>query len=52
MSGFITKTEVEANAKLIIEAWGREFYMACLEAEGETFLGLLTKFNHFNTGDE
>lgn len=45
MSGFITKPEVEANAEFIIETWGQAFYDACLQAEGETFLGLLTRFN-------
>lgn len=45
MSGFITKVEVEANKEWIIETYGKEFYAACLEAEGETFLGLLVKYN-------
>jgi hypothetical protein len=45
MSGFITKVEVEANRDLIIEAWGLDFYNACLKAEGETFLSLLAKLN-------
>ena len=44
MSGFITKVEVEANEEMIVETWGREFFNACLQAEGETFLSLLVKF--------
>ena len=41
MSGFITKLEVQANQKLIVEMWGADFYSACLESEGTTFLALL-----------
>lgn len=44
MSGFITKTECEANRDFIIETWGADFYEACLQAEGKTFLGLLAEF--------
>lgn len=44
MSGFITKTEVIANRDWIIQTYGKEFYDACLKAEGQTFLGLLVKF--------
>ena len=43
MSGFITKIEVLANEKLIVETWGRAFFNLCLVSEGETFLGLLIK---------
>lgn len=43
MSGFITKPEVKANEAWIRDNYGDEFYAACLEAEGETFLGLLVK---------
>jgi len=44
MSGFITKTEVEANAELVKELYGVEVYEAALVAPaGETFLGLLVK---------
>ncbi len=45
MAGFICKPEVEANRDLIVQAFGVEFYVACLKAEGETFLSLLVKFN-------
>lgn len=44
MSGLITKVEVKANRAFIIEMYGREFYLACLKAEGMTYLGLLVKF--------
>ena len=44
MSGFITKLECEKNAEFIIGEWGREFYDACLAAEGKTFLGLLMEW--------
>ncbi len=43
MAGFICKPEVEANRDFIVQAYGIEFYVACLEAEGETFLSLLVK---------
>jgi hypothetical protein len=44
MSGFITKTEVEANAELVKELYGEDVYEAALTApETETFLGLLQK---------
>lgn len=43
MSGFITKIEVEANKEFIVASYGVEFYDACLQAEGQTFLGLLMK---------
>ena len=43
MSGFITKVEVEANKDFIVETWGEDFYIACLQAEGKTFLGLLAE---------
>jgi hypothetical protein len=43
MSGFITKTEVIENRKMIISSWGEDFYSACLLAEGQTFLSLLVK---------
>lgn len=43
MSGFITKPEVEANRDFIVEAYGAEFYDACLVAEGTTFLALLVR---------
>ena len=44
MSGFITKTEIENNAELVIELYGREVYEAALVAPTtETFLGLLAK---------
>lgn len=45
MSGFITKIEVQDNRDYIVSTWGEEFYAACLQAEGETFLSLLIKFN-------
>jgi len=43
MSGFITKTECEEKRDYIVETWGVEFYDACLNAVGETFLSLLIK---------
>jgi hypothetical protein len=43
MSGFITKTECEANRNFIIETWGIEFFEICMESEGKTFLGLLSE---------
>jgi len=45
MAGFICKPEVEANRDFIVQTWGAEFYAACLQAEGETFLSLLVKYN-------
>jgi len=44
MAGFICKPEVEANRDFIVDVYGVEFYVACLEAEGEQFLSLLVKF--------
>jgi hypothetical protein len=44
MSGFITKKEVQENSEFIIDTYGKAFYNACLEAEGETFLGMLIKW--------
>lgn len=42
MSGFITKTEVEANAELVKELYGVDVYEAALVAPTtQTFLGLL-----------
>jgi hypothetical protein len=41
MSGFITKAECVENRQFIVDTWGLPFYNACLEAEGQTFLGLL-----------
>jgi hypothetical protein len=44
MSGFITKTEVQANEELVRELYGDDVYEAALTAtEGSTFLGLLAK---------
>jgi len=44
MSGFITKTEVIANAELVKELYGNDVYEAALVApEGSTFLGLLAE---------
>ena len=43
MSGFITKPEVIANEAMIVETWGRDFFVACLGAEGETFLSMLVR---------
>lgn len=43
MSGFITKPEVESNKTFIVETWGADFFDACLQAEGKTFLGLLVE---------
>ena len=44
MSGFITKKEVESNREFIVATFGKDFYDACLAAEGQTFLGLLVRF--------
>ena len=44
MSGFITKKEIQENRQYIIDTYGEAFYNECLNAEGETFLGLLVKF--------
>ncbi len=41
MSGYITKKECEENRDYIVDAWGQDFYDACLASEGKTFLGLL-----------
>ena len=44
MAGFITRTEVIANARLIVELYGFAVLMACLNAkEGETFLAIVVK---------
>lgn len=45
MSGFITKKEVQENREFIVDTYGEAFYNACMEAEGETFLGMLIKHN-------
>lgn len=44
MSGFITKPELEQNHDWVVETYGQEFYDACMNAEGETFLGMLMRF--------
>jgi hypothetical protein len=43
MSGFITEPEVIANKQFIMENYGKDFFAACLEATGTTFLALLCK---------
>ena len=45
MEGFITKKEIEENKEFIVDTYGIEFYNACMEAEGTTFLDLLRQ--HF-----
>lgn len=45
MSGFITKKEVKENREFIVDKYGETFYNACLNSEGETFLGMLVKHN-------
>lgn len=43
MGGFITIAEVQENKDFIIDKYGEAFYNECIEAEGETFLGMLVK---------
>jgi len=43
MSGFIQKAEVIQCRKHIVATWGEDFYNACLEAEGTSFLSMLVK---------
>jgi hypothetical protein len=43
MARFICKPEGEANRDFIVQSYGIEFYVACLHAEGQTFLSLLVK---------
>ena len=45
MGGFITIRECKSNRVFIVETWGEAFYAACLEAVGETFLGLMVKWS-------
>ena len=45
MSGFIKKTEVICNAKLVISLYGFKVFCACLVAtKGTTFLAILVKY--------
>ena len=39
------ENEVIENAEFIIENYGVLFYLACLNAQGKTFLGLLVEFH-------
>ncbi len=44
MSGFIKCQEVIDNRYLVVELYGIDVFIACLEApDSETFLGLLSK---------
>lgn len=45
MSGFITKKELQENRDWVVDTYGIEFYNACMQAIGETFLGMLVKHN-------